>query len=109
MNPLKKLFGMTTINYDELDSDLCRSMAKKELPGEDEKLAKEMVALIKNAKKTGKPFESESYKKSRIIGNYLNENGGYRRMLLVARRVEVLSDELSYCEMFWNHIGEWMA
>ena len=64
MNPLRELFGMTTKNYDELDSDLCRSMAKKKLTGEDEKLAKEMVALIKNAKKTGKPFESSRTKRA---------------------------------------------
>jgi hypothetical protein len=100
---------VTKEDYDNLDSAQCRNMAKNKLRGEDEKIAQKMVAYILNAKKENDPFKSEAFNQSRTIGNFLNENGGYKRMLLVARRIEVLSNELKYCEMFWDGIGEWMA
>ena len=91
-----------------MDEDKCRQLAKKALYSEDEKLAKKMIALIEEVKNSHYVEDSEAFIHCQEIGNFLCSNGGHWRMVLVARRVEVLAGFLRECELVWDGICDWM-
>ncbi len=96
--------------YLDLNEEKCTLLAKKPLIKEDEDFAKEMVALINAAKKSKDYLEDEKVNpRAREIGKFLCRYGGHWRMVLVARRAEVLADCLRECEILWSHICGWMS
>jgi len=106
------MFNLFKLNYNKLDEDKCQKMAKKELPGEDEIIAQNVLELIDIVDDTPNGEESLEYQRCREIGDFLCANGGHWRMILIARRVRELSRYRvltpKYCEIYWNGICGWM-
>ena len=92
----------------------CRQQAKSDLSHEDEEMAMRLAAIYKDYSKFSDSMSEEAKAQCKrftaeaaAIGQQLCQNGGAKRMLLIALRAEVHGARVRSIELFWDGICGW--